>query len=299
MKIAIIGGGAIGLLFAHYLNQYHNVVLYVRNPQQREKILAEGIILLKEEVSLQSYVDCQDISDWGNNDEDISIVCVKQHQLPSLLQNSNLPFNHPLFFIQNGMGHLKWLRNLKSEFILIGTVEHGANRMNENTVAHTGVGITKIAHYREMNTGILNALINPVQESFPFQIENDYYEMLKKKLVVNAVINPLTAVLRVRNGELLENAHFQHLFDTLFSETTEILQLENEQFYYNHVVHVCRNTSGNRSSMLKDVEEKRKTEVDAILGFLIEEAVNKHVEAPLINALFHFIKGIEIKEGEK
>lgn len=299
MKIAIVGGGAIGLLFAHYLNQYHRVVLYVRNDQQRVKIHSEGIILHKQNMTNKALVECKDISEWGQDDEDLSIICVKQYQLLDLLKHSSMPENHPLLFVQNGMGHLKWLERLKSDCILVGSVEHGAYRMNENSVVHTGVGITKIALYKGMDDGIIGDLIDPLQSTFPFQIEEDFYVMLKKKLIVNAIINPLTAVLRVKNGELLENPHYQQIFNKIFAEIKGILQLDKEQLYYDNVVHVCRNTSENRSSMLKDLEENRKTEVDAILGYLIEEAENNHVSAPLVNTFYHMIKGIEIKGGEE
>lgn len=299
MKIAIIGGGSIGLLFSYYLNEQYEVTLYVRNPSQREKIDSEGIVFQSEGNSRKADVQVKLASEWCKHDEEISIICVKQYQLEELLKNASLPTRHPYLFLQNGMGHLKWIDHYHLNMALVGTVEHGAFRVNENTVVHTGVGKTSIALYKGENVDFLRTFIQSMSGTFPFQIEKDYKLMLQKKLVVNALINPLTAVLKVKNGLLLENVHYFRVFNDLFNEIKGILELEEEQLYYENILNVCRKTSQNRSSMLRDIEEGRQTEIDAILGFLIEEAEKRKVNAPLVTTLFHIIKGSEIERGGK
>ncbi|TKC18562.1 2-dehydropantoate 2-reductase [Robertmurraya kyonggiensis] len=299
MKIAVIGGGSIGLLFSYCLHKHHEVTLYVRNPLQRERIASEGVVLQSKQKTRKADVQVRLISEWGNQDEELSIICVKQYQLEGLLRNASLPTNHPYLFLQNGMAHLKWVDRFNLTVVMVGTVEHGAYRVNENTVAHTGVGRTNIAFYKGKNDELIHSFVKPMSETFPVQIEDDYKLMLQKKLVVNALINPLTAVLKVNNGRLLENVHYFHIFNELFNEIKEILELEEEQVYYENTLNVCRNTSQNRSSMLKDIEEGRQTEIDAILGYLIEEAEKRNSKAPLVTTLFHIIKGREIERGGK
>ncbi|MDQ0155906.1 2-dehydropantoate 2-reductase [Robertmurraya andreesenii] len=299
MKIAIVGGGAIGLLFSFYLNQHHEVVLYVRNIQQRDRIQAKGIHLTNHQGSFSTKVEVRLASEWGKGGEDLSIICVKQYHLQSLLENKKIEAHHPLLFLQNGMGHLEYIDRLNLRFVLVGAVEHGAYRTDDDSVVHKGEGQTRIAFYKGADQEFLDTLIKPFHQSFPFQKEDDFKEMLQKKLVVNAIINPLTALLKVQNGALIENPHFFQTFRELFVEIKGILRLEKEELYYQNVVEVCRNTSQNRSSMLKDVEEGRPTEIDAILGYLIKQANEKNMQAPLINALFHLIKGNELEKGGK
>ena len=50
--------------------------------------------------------------------------------------------------------------------------------------------------------------------------------------------------------------------------------------------------------MLKDIEEKRPTEVDAILGYVLEKSREKGIDTPLVNGLYYMIKGKEYSEGE-
>lgn len=293
MKIAIVGGGSIGLLFAYYLNQEHKVVLYVRNPEQMKELRENGLFLNRSKDTYHTVVDVKSTSEWGMHHEDLTVICVKQYHLPSLLDHAELSEEHPLLFVQNGMGHLKKIEQLKNRRIFVASVEHGALKMSNNEVSHTGNGVTRMAVFRGDRCELIDKLALSLENIFPFIWEKDYYNMLVKKLVVNAIINPLTAILRVPNGQLLENPFYYELLTRLFNEVKAILQLENGEDYFNNLVHVCKNTAKNRSSMLKDIEENRPTEVDAILGFLLDEAYEKEIAAPLVYMLYNMIKGSE------
>ena len=106
-------------------------------------------------------------------------------------------------------------------------------------------------------------------------MEEDYENMLLKKLVVNAVINPLTAILEIKNGALIENPHYFKLEKDCLAEIQECLHLQKSEHYFENIVTVCEQTAQNQSSMLCDLEEKRPTEMDAILGYILEKALKK------------------------
>ncbi len=298
MKIGIIGGGSIGLLFAFYLNQVHDVVLYVRTQQQKENLETNGLLMQKGDVSSRTILKTKVISKWEGANEDLTIICVKQYQLKDLIHSVSFAQSPRLLFLQNGMGHLKWLEGLKAKNIYVGTVEHGAYRLSNYTVSHTGSGKTNLAVYKGVHDeAFFSEFTEPLKGNFPFVIEGDYKEMLTRKFIVNCVINPLTAALKVPNGELLSNTYYLQIFNRLFKEISVILQIENDDAYYENLVGVCKSTALNRSSMLKDLEENRPTEIDAILGYLLEEARSKKMEAPLVHTFYHLIKGSEI-QGE-
>jgi 2-dehydropantoate 2-reductase len=291
MRIGIIGGGSIGLLFSYYLGERYDVTLYTRTLDQAEAIRQNGLQLIGNGQIHKSEVKTNTIENWHGN-EDITFIAVKQYHLSTLIEFLlERQIGKTIFiFLQNGMGHLKLLHLLNEETIYVSTVEHGAYKINPFTIEHNGIGQTKLAIYKGVKTIPDSLFFIP---EFPIVFESDYYEMLIRKLVINAIINPLTAVLRVPNGEIIQNEHYLRVAQNYFSEITSILQLTNEENYFRQVLEVCQRTSNNRSSMLKDIEQRSQTEVDSIIGFILEEAEKKKIKAPISQMLYDFIKGSE------
>lgn len=295
MDISIIGGGSVGLLMASYLGKIHNVTIYTRTRTQADKLNHDGLLLLYESKVQQTDVRAKQVGEWSGADYDLTIVAVKQTQLPDILDRiEKSPGCRVYLFVQNGMGHIKWISKMKADTIFLGSVEHGAYKLNDNTVQQNGFGQIKAAVFMG-GTRVLEALSTSLKDAFPIVIEQDYKKMLEKKLIANAVINPLTALLNVPNGKLITNRHYYKLFNSLFSEIVEILEVENKDEELSYVHTICKNTANNRSSMLKDFDNQRPTEVDGILGYLLEEAKEKNKSAPLISHYYHAIKGKELE----
>lgn len=291
MKIGIIGAGSIGLLFAAHLSQTASVVIYTRTKKQAEEINKNGIRLLKGTEESYAAVKALEFAKW-NGDEPFAFIAVKQYQLGDVLAKlKEFKQNKMnLYFLQNGMGHLKQLEPFTRQNIFVGSIEHGAFKENANTVRQNGNGITNLALFKG-EIGPLYQIASLFSEGFPVKVQEDYYEMLVNKLIINAVINPLTAILQVKNGELIQNPHYFQVVKDLFFEVSLILGLNNHQDYLQKIIHVCQTTAENRSSMLKDLDGGAQTEVDAILGFLLEEKGAQ--KAPLIESFYQLIKGKE------
>lgn len=294
MNIGIIGGGAIGLLFASYLSKKAEVTVYTKTQQQAEELTKNGILLIKNDQSAIYRVNARQISEWDSH-EDLTIVAVKQYQLASVLkvfhEASEL---NSLMFLQNGMGHLKSLTNLHAKNLFVGSVEHGAGKVNNYTVRHNGEGVTNVAVFKG-DSEVLTYLSAIMSGAFPFVFKKDYYEMLVNKLVINAVVNPLTAILKTENGQLVGNPFYYDIVQTLFSEIVMILNLSDDEAYFQRVIEICRQTAANRSSMLKDIETGQETEVEAIIGFLLDEAAKQGKKAPLATMCYQLIKGMELE----
>lgn len=291
MRIGIIGGGSIGLLFSYYLSERYDVTLYTKTVDQADAIRHNGLQLKSNSQIHRRDVKTNTIENWHGN-EDLTFIAVKQYHLNLLIRQmqESQTDKTDIIFLQNGMGHLKFLELLNSETIYVSTVEHGAYKSNSFTVEHNGIGQTKLALYKGTKTLPDSIFFIP---GFPIVFESDYYEMLIKKLVINAIINPLTAILKVTNGAIIENEHYLRVAKNLFSEIAEILNLENGESYFHMVLEVCQRTSNNRSSMLKDIEQNSQTEVDSIIGFILEEAERKKIKAPINQMLYDCIKGSE------
>ncbi|MDF2856237.1 MAG: 2-dehydropantoate 2-reductase [Neobacillus sp.] len=292
MKIGIIGAGSIGLLLASYLSNTFSITLYTRTTEQAKEINDHGLHLIKGTEQFKFDIFALPINKWTGS-EDLTIIAVKQYQLDSLLRNLDGANSHQaLLFLQNGMGHLELLTKLQPENIYVGSIEHGAQKVNANTVRHNGEGKINVAVFRGEATKLVD-FAKKVPETFPFIIKDDYYKILVNKLIINAVINPLTAILQVKNGELVDNPFYYTALRNLFTEIAYILNIDQAENLQKQLMDICKKTANNYSSMLKDVEAKRKTEVDAILGFLLTEAKKQEKEAPLVESYYSLIKGKE------
>ncbi|MBO1510528.1 2-dehydropantoate 2-reductase [Metabacillus bambusae] len=293
MDIGIIGAGSLGLLYSYYLCKNHTITLYTNRKAQADQINTNGLLMIKDGIHTRVMINADSTRNYK---EELLIVTVKQYDIASVIAEINNLSPRTILFLQNGMGHLPYLSALLKHHIILGIVEHGALRLDDHTVQHTGVGTTKIAYYNRDNSQ--NTLIEQLetnrQSLFSIEMKDDWREMLAEKLVVNATINPLTSILRVRNGELIENDHFIKLLKALFIEVIQVLGLSNKELLWEHVQNICKTTAQNQSSMYKDIQNGHQTEIDSILGYLIQQATNTQKPIPHITFLYHAIKGIEV-----
>lgn len=292
MKIGIIGSGAIGLLFGYYLQKASaQVTIYTRTTEQAVQIRDKGVVCKRGDQEDAVFPDAQALDEAVLTD-DYLFVAVKQYQLESLLPCLHNSASKNIVFLQNGMSHLSFIQEMSDKNTAVGIVEHGAKKEGAAVVRHTGLGVAKL--------GVVNGTKQDFQpvfsffsSVFPLLEEEDWRKTATYKLIINACINPLTALYKVKNGELLENEHFQEVMKQTLLETLGALGETDEEGHWDRVCKVCRNTSANQSSMLTDILHKRPTEADAILGYILKEAYRRNIQTPIISFLYQSIKGLE------
>jgi 2-dehydropantoate 2-reductase len=296
VRIGIVGGGAIGLLTAAYLSKQHHVTVYTNRKEQAQWLMSEGLKLVRNGEQETIFVQAKPLQE-RMDEEEILFIAVKQYHLPTLFdQFAHLLRSRTIVFLQNGMAHIDQLRDLPHDHIILAVVEHGALKQNDTTVIHTGIGQTKWSVWKGKGTDF-QQLANDEIDHFSFQYCENWEEMVVKKLLANVLINPLTALLNVRNGQLVERSEYNEAMKLLFEEVTSVLQVTDKQAMWNYIMHICEKTAHNRSSMLRDIEAGRKTEIDAILKYIIDRAQKQRMAVPISQFLYYAVKGKE-QEGE-
>ncbi|WP_166805764.1 2-dehydropantoate 2-reductase [Jeotgalibacillus sp. R-1-5s-1] len=296
MNLVIIGGGAIGLLIAANLAKgaNQNVTVITRTEEQAAALSESGIgVYSQGRVKIASSTAHR----FDFNQADAVIITVKQYHLPeiaSLIRKINLTC--PLFFIQNGMSHLSFLSGLDHHHIFVGTIEHGVKKMKITDIQHNGVGSWKIAAYRGDLTkaAFLSKWDSAV---FPIEFAEDYKSLLTVKLIKNLMINPFTTLYNVRNGELISNPFLLLNMHALYEELEMIFAEDIQGCSFEDIKDLCNKTADNQSSMLSDVLNGRKTEVEALTGYAMKQAELKNVKAPVLTLLHNSILAIQYKAG--
>jgi 2-dehydropantoate 2-reductase len=116
------------------------------------------------------------------------------------------------------------------------------------------------------------------------------------KAVVNAAINPLTALWRVPNGDLLATPERRGLLAGLVAEAVAVMQARGIALPpadpLAHTETICRASAANHSSMLQDIERGRPTEIDSINGVLVGEGRRLGVPVPLNEAVWRLVRAL-------
>lgn len=296
MKIGIIGAGSIGLLLGSFLAEAGiDVILLARREEQAALIRKKGICRINADrkestFNVHATIDMRQLSEV-----DICIVAVKYTGVKNVLaQLREANVRNPMLFIQNGIAHMDLSYATDLPDIAFATVEHGALRIDGRTVSHNGIGMLTIAVGRGRMTPF-EVIEKAKSDTFPISWHTDVEEMLMRKVLINCMINPLTAILKVKNGELITNSHCNKLFETLYMELATVF---TDAPSYEIVTDVCRNTARNQSSMLSDYLAGRPMEIETIVTAIIERAETVGRQLPFLSTLETMLLVMDGKEAK-
>ena len=201
-----------------------------------------------------------------------------------------LPESTPILLFQNGLGSQQAVAGQWPERpILAASTTEGANRPQPDLLVHAGTGDTWVGPMTEPARPCLQGAVALLQASgLAIHPEQDILRRLWQKLIINAGINPYTAILDCPNGGILNAPLYQDTIEDLCQELSVLMEAagqdrESPAALRQKIEGVALSTAGNTSSMRADVLQGRRTEIDFINGYLmklgndlgIETAVNQ------------------------
>lgn len=207
--------------------------------------------------------------------------------------------------LQNGLGNLEAIAQMVTpEKIIGGITSHGATLIDIGHIRHAGKGDTIIG--RVQRSEVMNKRIDEdlykiadllSQAKIETEVSADIEGTIWSKLIINAAINPLTAITRLKNGQLLNSEETRRLLDLVAEEAGKIVKLVGISLVYpdikSKVYDVCKATAQNTSSMLQDILRGRRTEIDAINGAIVAKAKDLNIDAPVNEMLTCLVKTLE------
>lgn len=295
-NILIVGTGALATLFAARLAQAgHSITMLGSWKAGLDVLRKEGARLIDSNGDEHQF-RVQVISD-GRECRGIThaLVLVKAWQtervaaqLRECLADDGLAVT-----LQNGLENRATLaRSLGSSRVALGVTTTGATLLGPGLVRAGGEGTISIERH---------AALDPLEEAlksakFNVSVVEDAQSLIWGKLVINAAINPLTALLRIPNGKLLELPSAFEMMKALARETAGVAQAENIKLAFADPAaaaeDVARRTAGNHSSMLQDVLRGAPTEIDAICGAVVMIAKKHNIETPANWACWKLVKAM-------
>lgn len=193
--------------------------------------------------------------------------------------------------LQNGLGNRETLaRDLGPDRVSLGITTTGATLLAPGLVKVGGEGVVSLEQNQAL--GPLEAALR--ESDFNVQVVEDAQSLVWGKLVINAAINPLTALLQIPNGELLSHPKARRMMGALARETAEVAEAEKVHLPFNDPVlaaeEVARKTAKNLSSMFQDVRRGAPTEIDAICGAIMKRGAKHGIRTPYNKACWTMVR---------
>ncbi len=282
-----MGAGALGCLYGYMLQKEFDVIFVARGKQL--KALKRG---LKVTGIVEDFVRVNAVEKPMN--ADLTFVTVKSYDTENVAKELSKVDCGIVVSLQNGIGNEEILMKYLDR-VLGGVATYASNLVDYGWIEFAGVGETFIG---ELNGVMSRDVIRVVDLLRSVGIKAYAVEDIVRrkwiKTVINSVINPITAILKIRNGEILKYKELWELALRVLNEGERVLR---GMGFYEDLEGILKNviykTERNKSSMLQDVERGKRTEIDFINGAIVRKAEELGLEAPYNRALMLLIKSLE------
>jgi len=299
IDLVIIGQGAIGLLwYSHfYKSQTGNDVFLLKHGKKNKQqtisftdINNHNEEIPRKEVTVEILASAKNI-----------LICVKCYQINQVIQeiSPHLKSDTKIILCHNGMGVLdnESLSLLNEKTVLTLLTTHGSLKTSLSSLKHTGLGQSDLGLYQgNITASDKNKLIQYFNTAIP---STTWCENIKEKqwlkLAINGVINPITAIYDIDNGQVLAD-RFSCIINEVLHEVITVAQYEGINFNFSSlrevVLQVADKTAKNSSSMRCDVQAKRDTEITHINGYIQKLGIKYKIKTPTNDNLIAQIQAL-------
>jgi 2-dehydropantoate 2-reductase len=348
----ILGCGSIGLLYASaihntYYKQRRNdnkqppVTLLMR-PHHKPRLIQQDTNDLFASITIQRGTTirrCEIPVEIISNSEHNSpikrvLLCTKANDAVAAIESiwhrlNQSPSGSKIIILSNGAlairdGIYKHFGKHHGVKLVLGTTTHGAHTTATSNVSNQSKPSYDIIHAGDGSTYCTDEEFIRICQSVGYdsavQSELQMNCILWRKLAVNCVINPLTAIHNVKNGQLLDTKHqeqdikvitksiLEEISRIAILEMTELIEKEMEgdslaqvmlsslsiSSLEKFVFRVMLDTSDNISSMLQDVRANRVTEVQFLNGYMVSLGKAKHgIDCPYNTEMVRLVENLK------
>lgn len=299
MRITLIGCGALGSLIGCRLAKAgHDIQVFQRPGATLDRIRTRGIEIC-DGKTVSSFPVKAEKDPSLLNQANLLIVTVKSFSTDAITSNL-LDLLSPeglVLTVQNGLGNgEKLAAAVGADRVSAGCCTYGAYR-DDDGLAHLG-------GEGDIRFGPMKPGINwqPIEKALSgaglsVSVVKNSRPEIWSKLMVNAAINPVSALIRQENGHILSCKETESLSRSLTEEACSVAESVeiplNEEQMWLKVRKIIQLTAKNRSSMLQDILAGRPTEIDAISGEIIRLGHENGLCLPVTETVYSLVKGLE------
>ena len=297
-KVAILGAGAMGAYFAarFYDTPGFSTVL-IASGQRLEKLKKDGLV-----VNGKPYLIPVIQPDEADSPVDLILVALKHRHLEEAVHDLGKLVGASTTFlsVMNGLESEETIGSIYGMDKVLYAISLGIDAVRQgNEITYTRPGIH---YFGEAENLCMSPKVRCVQEAFDkagiqYKIPEDMLRMLWWKFMVNVGINQASAVMHAPYGIFHSNPDAQGLMEALMQEVVTLAKASHvnltDQDIKDWYPVLNRLSPQGKTSMLQDIEAKRKTEVDVFGGKVIELGKAHGIPTPVNQTVFQIIKILE------
>ncbi len=297
-RVGIIGAGTIGTLFAYLLAGENDVSLLDVRAEVIAEIAARGVSL--DDLPARSVRATRDPADLFASD--VLFFFVKAYDTLAAARPFATMLNPAtiLVSLQNGLGNEESIKTALGSTValVVGITNESGESEGAGHTRRTGVGATVV--------GSAGASVDRTRsvaellEAAGLAASNvyDIRPHLWGKLIANAAINPIAALLERTNGVVVDDPNAGALAREVTLESANVARSLRINLPFSepweYVQAMARASSNGGSSMRADLANRRPTEIEQINGAIVAAGRRAGVATPYNEALLRLIKA---KEG--
>lgn len=297
--IGLLGAGAIGSLFGALLSRCSRVTLICR-PAHADAISDGGLEVCGHSTQLCRLRATPDASALA--DADAVFLTAKSFDTRSALTvaRPHLAAGTPVLVLQNGLRNEEVARETVPECPVFRAVTYtGVRLLGPGRIEWVAPGPTVIGDPFGLGAEPPNAFADLLRRAgMEVAVVEDIRREVWRKTIGNVAINPLGAILRLTNGQLVEHPSSMALMKSLVQEAEAVARVRGYDLdTLGEVVALAQATAGNRNSMLQDIEAGRSTEIDCLNGAVVQWGRQSGVPVPLNTTVTRLVKTLEQATG--
>lgn len=265
-----------------------------------ESIRSRGLVFGESDGKTRTV--CLEIHDDPSScpPADLVIVLVKSWQNPEVADNLKglLSADGWVLTLQNGLGNVEALQGHVPEGrLLAGAISYGAFRPEPGVVFSGGDGFIRFAPVTPGvdAKGVLGLFRTA---GFNADLEDEPWRAIWAKVIVNAGVNPVAALTRSSNADILGSAFARRVMESLCREAVSVANVEGMSFdpdeQWAGLLEILELTSGNRPSMLQDILSGNRTEIEAISGEIMRRGIRAGLEMSVTETVYNLVKALEV-----
>jgi len=304
-SFAVVGAGPVGSIVAAFLAKggYEvtlcDVIPDLIKPATDPGIIIEGAENLQQKVTRT----CASIDEIAGHKPDVLIITVKANALP-LIASAIEAFQREDMYVvswQNGIDtELELAKALGRKPVMRAVVNYGCGLVGPG---HVNMPFHHPPHFiQELDPQSAPAAIAIAQAFTASGLKTEHTDqiisMVWRKGVLNACMNPVCAVTGLTMAQAMNDPIVFKIVDSLVKECIKVARANEINLgwdFYPHAIEYMSNAGNHKPSMLMDIENNRRTEIDYINGKFVEYGHQAGIETPYNITLKSLVKGLESK----